>query len=443
VTVKKSFKQSVQDAIKAIDAKLSKQLNAIMHHEKFQKLEGSWRGLAMLVDKTETCRTLKLRVLNVTKQELLDDLTNAIEWDQSEMFKKIYRDEFSTAGGVPYGAMVGDYEFSNHPEDVEVLARMSQVAAAGFCPFLSAASPQMFMMDSFTDLPNPRDLEKIFEQPDWIKWESFRQSPDSRFVVLTLPRVLARLPYGEATKRVKEFNYEECDLNAKDEQLPLDHDEYTWMNAAYALGAKITHAFAKTNWCTAIRGYENGGVVGDLPIHVRTTEDGREVKIPTETLIDDRRDAELSKLGFMGLVYHKNADKAIFLGGQTTQRPKEYLSASATANAAISARLPYMMASGRIAHYLKLLGREKLGSGMTRQMVQDWLNRWLKSFVLKKANPSTDDMAEYPLAEAEAVVTEIEGKPGSYNAQAFLRPWLQLEELNAAVSMVAEIPKFK
>jgi type VI secretion system protein ImpC len=442
VVYNKTFTRTIKAAIKEIDEKLSKQLSVIMHAPEFQKLEGSWRGLSHLVMSTETCATLKLKMLQVNKRELQKDLEEAIEFDQSETFKQVYTGEFGQAGGEPFGALVGDYEFSNHPDDVAMLANMSQVAAAGFAPFLTAASPKMFGFDSFTALNKPRDLEKIFLGKDWVKWQSFRESEDSRFVVLTMPRVLARLPYGAATRPIDEFEFEEVDLDENGNHKPVAHEHYTWMNSAYALGARLTDAFAKTNWCTSIRGYENGGVVENLPVHVFTSEEGdREIKVPTEVLIPDRRDAELSKLGFMALVHHKNSDKAIFLGGQTTQKAKKYDKPDATANAAISARLPYIMASGRIAHYLKILGREKLGSFMEREDVEGWLQRWIAQYILVDPKASAEMRAKYPLAEARITVEEIPGKPGAYNAKCLLRPWLQLEELNAAVSMVARIPQ--
>lgn len=443
VVFNKSLNRTLTAAIKELDTRLSKQLSEIMHNDRFQKLEGSWRGLNYLVKSSETCKSLKLKMIHITKSELQRDLEEAVEFDMSETFKQVYTREFGQAGGEPFGALIGDYEFSNHPEDVSLLSNMSQVAAAGFCPFISAAGSKMFGFDTFEKVnDNIRDLEKIFMGKDWIKWNAFREKEDSRFVVLTMPRVLARLPYGTATRPVDEFNFEEVDLDEKGNHKPVAHAHYTWMNSAYAMGARLTDAFAKFNWCTAIRGYENGGVVGDLPVHVFTSEEGdRKVKVPTEVLIPDRRDAELSKLGFLGLVYHKNSDKAIFLGGQTTQQPKKYDKPDATANAAISARLPYIMASGRIAHYLKVLGREKLGSFMERSDVETWLNQWIAQYVLDDPKPSADKKAAYPLAEAKIIVEEIPGKPGAYNAKFLLRPWLQLEELNAAVSMVARIPQ--
>jgi type VI secretion system protein ImpC len=325
---------------------------------------------------------------------------------------------------------------------VALLDKMSEVAAAGFCPFIAAAAPQMFGFDTFEELNRPRDLEKIFQGKDYIKWRSFREKEDSRFVVLTMPRVLARLPYGAATKPIDEFEFEEVASDEQGSHVEVQHDHYTWMNCAYALGARLTDAFSKTNWCTQIRGYENGGVVENLPVHVFTSPEGdREVKCPTEVLIPDRRDAELSKLGFLALCNYKNTDFSVFFGGQTTQKPKKYDDPSASANAEISARLPYMLASGRIAHFLKCAGRDKLGSFMEREDLQDWLNRWIKQYVLSDEKPKPELKAKFPLREAQIQVTEIPGKPGAYNVVAHMRPWLQLEELNASLRMVASIPQ--
>jgi type VI secretion system protein ImpC len=316
------------------------------------------------------------------------------------------------------------------------------VAASSFCPFISAASPNLFGFESFTELTRPRDLEKIFLSVDYTKWNSFRDSEDSRFVVLTMPRVLSRLPYGSQTKPIDEFDFEEAEMGTDGRHKPVSHDHYCWMNAAYVKGARLTDAFAKTGWCTAIRGAENGGKVEGLPAHIFTSDDGDpDLKCPTEIGITDRREAELSKLGFLPLCHYKNTDYSVFFGAQSTQRPKKYDRHEATANASISARLPYMMATSRIAHYLKCIARDKIGSFMERQDMEDFLKRWIARYVLADNKPSADLKAKYPLAEAEIKVESVPGKPGSYNAVAWLRPWLQLEELTASLRMVAELPK--
>ncbi|MDH5407553.1 MAG: type VI secretion system contractile sheath large subunit [Gammaproteobacteria bacterium] len=438
----KNLTVTINNAIAAIDAVMSKQLAAVMKHEKFQKLEGSWRGLHHLVMNTETSSQLKLRMLNLSKKELSKDLIKAVEFDQSQTFKKIYEAEFGTAGGEPYAAIIGDYEFSSHPDDVDLLTNMSNIAAAGFCPFISASSPEMFGFDSFSELSKPRDLEKIFDSAEYIKWRSFRDSEDSRFVVLTMPRVLARLPYGEATKPIEAFNFEEGNVDADGRQLEAEHDDYCWMNAAYAMGTTITKSYAEYGWCTSIRGAEGGGKVEGLPSHVFVSDDGdMDQKCPTEIGITDRREAELSKLGFLPLCHYKNTDYAVFFGAQTTQKPKKFDDPDATSNAEISARLPYLMATGRIAHFLKVMARDKVGSFMEASDAEQWLNRWIGNYVNGSPGASAEMKARYPLAEASVEVKEVPGQPGVYSAIAWMRPWLQMEELTASLRLVAKIPK--
>ncbi len=441
VTYSKNVSQTINQAIAAIDAAMSKQLAAVMHNKDYLALEGSYRGLHHLVMNSETSTKLKIRVLNVGKRELFKDVDKAVEFDQSQIFKKLYENEFGTPGGEPYGALIGGYEFTNHPEDVELLSKMSNVAAAAFCPFVTNADPALFGFEKWTDLSKPRDLAKIFDTVEYAKWKSFRESEDSRFTVLTLPRTLARLPYGNATKPVEQFRYEEGDMDTAGRAKELQHDEYCWMGTAYVMGAKLTEAFAKYGWCTAIRGREGGGTVAGLPNHVFMDETGAaDAKCPTEIALTDRRGAELDKLGFLPLCHYKNEDFAVFFGGQTAQKPKKYDRPEASANAEISARLPYIMATSRIAHYLKVMARDKIGSFMEVKDCEDWLNRWIKNYVNGNPNAGQEMKAKYPLAEARVTVAEIPGKPGSYNAVAHLRPWLQFEELTTSLRMVARIP---
>ncbi len=442
VTWDKNLTITINSAIDAIDQALSTQLSAIMQHEKLQKLEGSWRGLNHLVMNSETSSQLKIRVMNISKKEMAKDLEKAVEFDQSQTFKKIYESEFGTAGGEPYAALIGDYEFSSHPDDIDLLSNISNVAAAGFCPFIAASAPEMFGFESFTELSKPRDLEKIFDSSEYVKWRSFRDSEDSRFVTLTMPRVLARLPYGEATKPIEAFNFEEGSVDRSGQQLANDHDNYCWMNAAYAMGATLTRSFAEYSWCTSIRGAEGGGKVEGLPSHVFTSDDGdQDQKCPTEIGITDRREAELSKLGFLPLCHYKHTDYAVFFGAQTTQKPKKFDDPDATANAEISARLPYIMATARIAHFLKVMARDKVGSFLEASDAEAWLNNWISNYVNSDPTASADMKARYPLAEASVEVKEVPGEPGVYSAIARLRPWLQMEELTASLRLVAKIPK--
>lgn len=433
---------TINTAIKSIDQILSKQLAAIMHAEDFKQLEGSWRGLQHLVTNSETATSLKIKLLNVTKRELFKDLDKAVEFDQSQLFKKLYENEFGTPGGEPYGALIGDYYFSNHPEDIDMLSKLSNVAAAAFCPFISSTAAELFGFDSMEELTKPRDLEKIFDAVEYAKWRSFRESDDARFVALTMPKVLARLPYGESTKPIEEFVYEEAPLDSTNKSMQLKHEDYCWMNAAYVLGTRLTSAFSSYGWCTAIRGAEGGGKVEGLPMHIFTSDDGdADMQCPTEIGITDRREAELSKLGFLPLCHYKNTDYAVFFGAQTVQKPKKYDRPEATANAAISARLPYIMATSRFAHYLKIMGRDKIGSFMEASNVEDWLNRWILNYVNGNAESGQEMKSKYPLAEAKVEVKEIPGRPGSYNAVAWLRPWLQMEELTTSLRLVARIPQ--
>lgn len=442
VTFSKDVLRTLKEGQKAIDAAISKQLAAIMHHPDFQRLEGTWRGLHYLVMNTETSAMLKLKVLNAPKRELFKDVDKAVEFDQSQIFKKLYENEFGMPGGEPYGALIGDYEFTNHPDDISLLSKMSNVAAAAFCPFVTAASPQLFGFKSFPELAAPRDLEKIFDTVEYTQWKSYRDSEDSRFVCLTMPRVLARLPYGANTKPIEEFEYEEVATDSRGRGLPVVHEHYCWSNAAYVMGTRLTDAFAKYGFCVAIRGAEGGGKVEGLPAHIFRSDDGDpDLKCPTEVGITDRRENELSKLGFLPLCHYKNTDYAVFFGAQTTQKAKKYDRDNATANAAISARLPYIMATSRFAHYLKVIARDKIGSFMEVNECQKWLERWIANYVTTDPSPSQETKAKYPLREAKIQVQEVPGKPGSYNAVAWLRPWLQLEELTTSLRMVASIPK--
>ena len=432
----KNVAATINDAIESIDAVISKQLAKIMHSEGFQKLEGSWRGLHKLVHNSETGTNMKIRVFNASKKELYRDLDRAIEFDQSQLYRKIYENEFGTPGGEPYGVMLGDYEFTNHPNDIDMLRHISSVAAASFCPFVAASSPELFGFEKWDDLAKPRDLAKIFSTVEYAKWRSYRESEDSRFVVLTLPRTLARLPYGEATKPVDEFHYEENQTGGR--------AEYCWSNAAYSYVQCLTRAFAEHGWCTAIRGAEAGGKLEDLPLHTFISDDGDvDSQCPTEVGITDRREAELSGLGFLPLSHYKNTDYAVFFGAQTTHKPKKYDRADATENAQISARMPYMMATSRFAHYLKILARDKIGSFMEASDVESWLNRWIMNYANANADASEQLKAKYPLNEAKVTVKPVPGNPGAYQAVAWLRPWLQMEELTTSMRLVAKIPKDK
>jgi type VI secretion system protein ImpC len=434
ITVSKDTEAMLNSRIAQIDALLSRQLNEIMHAPDFQKLEASWRGLHFLVNNSETGTLLKIRVLNVTKQELSKDLEKAVEFDQSALFKKIYEEEYGMFGGAPFGALVGDYEFSKHPQDVSLIEKISNVAAASHAPFISAASPELLNLESYTQLDQPRDLAKIFDARDYAKWQSFRESDDSRYVGLCVPHILMRLPYGEATAPVEAFRYEE-DVEG------TQHEKYLWGNAAWAFATRLTEAFSKYSWCAAIRGVEGGGLVQGLPTHTFKTDDGDiALKCPTEIAITDRREKELSDLGFIPLVHCKDTDYAAFFGAQSTQKPAKYDRDAANANARLATQLQYMMAVSRFAHYLKSMMRDKIGSFMSRTDCERFLNQWINNYVTADDTASPTVKAQFPLREARIEVVEIPGKAGAYRAVAFLKPHFQLDELTVSLRLVADLP---
>ena len=431
---------TIDAMIAAIDQKLTEQLNLILHHEEFQQLEGAWRGLHYLVNNTETDEQLKIRVLNVSKKELGKTLKKfkGTAWDQSPVFKKFYEEEYGQFGGEPYGTIVGDYYFDHSPPDVELLGEMAQVSAASHAPFITAAAPGLMGMESWQSLADPRDLTKIFSTPEYASWRSLRESEDARYIGLCMPRFLSRLPYGAKTSPVEEFDFEEDTEGAT-------HSKYTWANSAYAMAVNINRSFKEFGWCSQIRGVESGGAVMGLPTHTFPTDDGgMDMKCPTEIAISDRREAELAKNGFMPLVHRKNSDFAAFIGAQSLQKPAEYEDPDATANANLAARLPYLFASCRFAHYLKCIVRDKIGSFKERSDMETWLNNWIGQYVLTNTATASDaDKARRPLAGAEVVVEEIEGNPGYYSSKFYLRPHYQLEGLTVSLRLVSKLPSGK
>ncbi|CAN5802916.1 type VI secretion system contractile sheath large subunit [soil metagenome] len=424
----------INKRIAPIDELLTKQLNAVMHHQDFQRLEASWRGLQYFVQQSETGKDLKIRVLNVSKKELLKDMERASEFDQSALFEKVYEQEYGTFGGAPYGALVGDYEFSRNNQDLTLLEKISNVAAAAHAPFLSAAAPELFNMDSFTELSGPRDMAKIFNGAEYVKWQSFRDSEDSRYVGLCLPHILMRLPYGPETAPVEAFQFRE-DVDGR------DHSKYLWGNAAYAMATRLSDSFSKHHWCATIRGVEGGGLVNGLPAHTFKTDQGDvALKCPTELAITDRREKELSDLGFIPLIHCKGTDYAAFFGAQSCQRAKTYDTDAANANARLSTQLQYILAVSRIAHYLKALMRDKVGSFMNRDECQMFLNRWIAQYVTSDTSANLEAKAKRPLNQARIDVVDDPARPGCYRAVAFLKPHFQLDELTVSLRLVAELP---
>ncbi len=432
---------SIEAIIAAIDKKLSEQINLIIHHPDFQKLESAWRGLHYLVNNTETDEQLKIRVMNISKADLGKTLKRykGTNWDQSPIFKRMYEEEFGQFGGEPFGCVVADYYFDQSPPDVELLGEMAKVSAAMHAPFIAGASPTVMQMDSWQELANPRDLTKVFTTPEYAPWRALRESEDSRYIGLAMPRFLSRIPYGSRTNPVEAFNFEEDTEGAQ-------HDKYTWSNAAYAMAVNINRSFKLYGWCSRIRGIESGGAVEGLPTHTFPTDDGGvDQKCPTEIAISDRREAELAKNGFMPLVHKKNSDFAAFIGAQSLQKPAEYDDPDATANANLAARLPYLFATCRFAHYLKCMVRDKIGSFKERADMETWLNKWIQENYVDgdPVNSSEETKSRKPLSAAEVVVEEVEGNPGYYTSRFFLRPHYQLEGLTVSLRLVSKLPSAK
>ena len=431
--------RSIQAIIAELDRKLSEQVNQIIHHEDFRKLEGSWRGLHYLVSNTETDEKLKIRVMPIAKKDLAKSLKKfkGTAWDQSPIFKRIYEDEFGTPGGSPYGCLVGDYEFDHSAPDIEIMQGMSQIAAAAHAPFISAAAPSLMNMESWQELSNPRDLTKIFQTPEYAAWRSLRSSEDSKYLALTAPRFLSRLPYGAKTSPVDDFAFEEDTEGA-------DHSKYAWSNSAYAMARNVNQAFKLYGWCARIRGAESGGLVEGLPVHTFPTDDGGvDMKCPTEIAITDRREAELGKAGLLPLSHWKNTDYAVFVGGQSLHKAQEYDDPDATANANLAARLPYLFATCRFAHYLKCIVRDKIGSYKERADMEKWLNKWISQFIENDPTATEEAKARRPLAAAEVKVEEVAGNPGYYTSKFFLRPHYQLEGLTVSLRLVSKLPSEK
>jgi len=453
-----SVTKHLDGLVARIDTDMTGLLNQILHDDNFQTLEASWRGLHHLVAGSETGKSLKLRVMNISRDELQDDLEKAVEFDQSHIFKLIYEAEYGTYGGAPYSLLVGDFYFGRGPRDIALLEKISEVAAAAHAPFISSTDQNMFGLKSFDMLAKPRDLAKIFESAELNQWRAFRETEDARYVALTLPRVLLRLPYGEKRLAAEGLRFEEQvvvpvvrDGEVLPEQLigddydegagSVDSNNCLWGNPAYFMAQRITHAFSLFGWTAAIRGVEGGGLLEGLPnLTYDTAEGDIGLLCPTQVAITDRREKELNDLGFIAACHCKGTNKAAFFGGQTANLPKKYLSEAANANAQLSAMLPYVLAASRFAHYVKVIMRDKVGSFMTRGNVERYLNEWIAQYILLDDEATQEVKAAYPLREARVDVTAVPGRPGVYNATMFLKPHFQLEELTTSIRLVAELP---
>jgi type VI secretion system protein ImpC len=435
--VKGDVLDTIEEMIARLDEKLTAQMNEILHAPEFQQLESAWRGLHYLVYNSETDATLKIRVFNVGKTELYRNmkLFPGARWDQSPLFKKIYEQEFGQLGGEPYGALVADYHFSHAPTDVQLLRDLSKVASAALAPLITGADPSLMGMDSWTELSNPRDLGKLMDTPEYAAWKGLRDSVDSRYVAMCMPRVLSRLPYGAKSEPVEEFAFEEDTDGHKGEK-------YGWMNAAYAMAANINRAYKEYGWTVRIRGVQSGGEVINLPTHTFPTDDGGvDLKCPTEIAITDRREGELSKVGLISIIHRKNTDKAAFIGAQSVYKPKTFMTTEATAADNLSARIPYMFAVSRFAHYLKCMVRDKVGSTKEKDQLERWLNDWITLYVDGDPKNSSEEIkARFPLAAAKVTVVENEENPGYYAANFYLRPHFQLEGMDIGMSLVSKIP---
>lgn len=432
--------RSIEGIVAEIDKKLTEQVNLVLHHADFQQMESAWRGLHYLVNNTESDEMLKIRVMNISKKDMHKTLRKfkGTAWDQSPVFKRLYEEEFGQFGGEPYGTLVADYHFDHSPQDIELLGEMSKIAAAAHAPLITGAKPSLFQMDSWSELANPRDLTKIFQTPEYAAWRSLRESEDSKYVGLAMPRFLGRMPYGAKTEPVEEFAFEEDTEGAGSEK-------YNWVNAAYGMAVNINRSFKEFGWCSRIRGVESGGTLEGLPAHTFPTDDGGvDMKCPTEIAISDRREAELAKNGMMPLIHRKNSDSATFIGAQSLHKPAEYDDPDATANANLAARLPYLFATCRFAHYLKCMVRDKVGSFKSRDDMQSWLQDWINNYVDFNADISAEaEKARKPLAAAEVVVEDVEGNPGYYTSKFFLRPHYQLEGLSVSLRLVSKLPSEK
>ena len=422
--------------IAKLDEKLSEQINLVIHHPEFQKLEGSWRGLEHMVFGTETDKDLKIKVLNITKDELSKEFKKfkGTSWDKGNLFRKIYTEEFGMPGGQPYGVLIGDYEFSNGAADVAILKGMGQIASAAHAPFVAGTAPSMFNLESWTEVAQVQDMAALLEGPEWATWRGFRESLDARYVGLTMPRFLSRLPYGKDNK-VDGFDFTEACEGG-------DHAKYTWSNAAYAMGTNITQAHKYYGWTACIRGKNSGGELSGLHVHTFPTADGgKEMKCPTEVNLDNRTEHELAKLGFAAVQHYKNTDTAAFTSAPNCYLPQEYDDASATANSRLNGALPYVFVTSRFAHYLNKMLLEAVGSFQDRKSLENWLDNWIHKYVTNDPNASQAVMASHPLREAEVTVQEIEGRPGYYTAVFKLRPHYQLEGVDISLRLVGSLDK--
>lgn len=418
-----------------IDERISRQLDAVLHHPEFQKVESAWRGLRFLVDRCDFKRNIRVELLDLSKEDLRDDFEEAPDTTQSGMFKHIYIQEYDTPGGEPVSAVVANYEFDGSAQDVSMLTEISRISSACHCPFIGAVGPKFFGKSNIDELPKINDLSSYMEKAEFIRWNAFRETEDSRYVGLTLPRFLLRLPYGDSNP-VRSFNY-------KEDSGGENAERYLWGNAAFAFAANMARSFKENGWAVNIRGPESGGKIESLPLHQYDIGKGLQTKIPTEILISETRELEFANLGFIPLSYYKNSDYACFFSANSVQKPAEYTSPDATANSRINARLPYIFLVSRISHYLKILQRENIGASKPRPELEKELNAWIQTLVTKMKDPEPELIATHPLQDGQVTVKELADNPGFYSVNLYVMPHFQIEGVDVRLSLVAQMPKNK
>lgn len=434
--VEKLDKSLLDHHIAELDYQISRQLDEVMHHQEFQKVESQWRGLKHLIDRTDFRQNVKIEILDISKDDLRQDFEDAPEITQSGLYGHTYIAEYDTPGGEPIGAVISSYEFDASPQDIALLRNISKVAAAAHMSFIGSVGPAFFLKNSMEDVAAIKDIGNYFDRAEYIKWKSFRDTDDSRYIGLTMPRVLGRLPYGPDTVPVRSFNYIE-------EVKGPDHEKYLWTNASFAFAANMVRSFINNGWCVQIRGPQAGGAVQDLPIHLYDLGTGNQVKIPSEVMIPETREFEFANLGFIPLSYYKNRDYACFFSANSTQKPALYDTADATANSRINARLPYIFLLSRIAHYLKLIQRENIGTTKDRRLLELELNTWVRGLVTEMTDPGDELQASHPLRDAKVVVEDIEDNPGFFRVKLYAIPHFQVEGMDVNLSLVSQMPKAK
>lgn len=434
--IEKLDKTLIDHHIAELDFQISRQLDEVMHHQEFQSVESLWRGLKSLVDKTDFRQNVKIELLDLSKDDLRQDFEDAPELIQSGLYQHTYTAEYDSPGGEPIAALISAYEFDASAQDMALLRNLSKVSAAAHMPFIGAVGPKFFLKQSMEEVAAIKDIGNYFDRAEYLKWKAFRDTDDARYIGLVMPRVLGRLPYGPDTVPVRSFHYVE------DVKGP-DHHKYLWCSAAFSFAANMVKSFINNGWCVQIRGPQAGGAVTDLPIHLYDLGTGGQVKIPSEVMIPETREFEFANLGFIPLSYYKNRDYACFFSANSTQKPARYDTADATANSRINARLPYIFLLSRIAHYLKLIQRENIGTTKDRRLLELELNTWVRGLVTEMTDPGDALQSSHPLRDARVAVEDIDDNPGFFRVRLFAVPHFQVEGMDISLSLVSRMPKAK